>query len=316
MDLVDILRRAFNEEGYIKGDEIAFFCPKHDHHKRKLCINLITQKCHCWICDLSARSIHSLFKKLKFDTSLLKNTHYHVEEIFEENKQQAQIVKLPDEFLPLCYKQKSIFYNQALAYLRSRNVEDLQILRNKIGYCESGEYRGRIIFPSFDSNGKLNYFVTRLFLSSESRQKHKNPTAERQNIIFNEQNIDFSKPITICEGIFDSFVCGRNSIPLLGSSVYENLIEKCVKQKCPEIFLVLDPDTYKFEDNNSKLVRICKKLLQYDLTVKFIDVRPYKDVGEMSKDEFISRRSSAMTVDDRFLFNIKMGEMNDYSTPC
>jgi len=313
VDLVDILRTAFGEEGYIVDDEIMFFCPKHDHHKRKLCINLNSQKCHCWVCDLSARSVLSLFKKLNFDTSLLKNTRYYTEETFDDvyNEQEKFIeqVKLPDEFIPLCYKQKSVFYDQALSYLRSRNIEDIQILRNKIGYCESGDYRGRIIFPSFDSRGKLNYFVARWFLDSENKLKYKNPSTEKNNIIFNELYIDFSKPITICEGVFDSFVCGKNSIPLLGSSIYEDLIKKCVRKKCPKIFLALDPDTYNFNNKNSKFIKICKQLLQYGLNVEFIDIRPHKDAGEMSKNEFFLAKKNAVTINDRFLFNVKMGEM-------
>lgn len=313
MDLIDILRTAFGEDGHIDDDEIMFFCPRHDHHKRKLCINLKSQKCHCWVCDLSAGSVFSLFKKLNFDISLLKDARYHVEETFDDfyaqQKKPIERVRLPQEFIPLCYTQKSVFYEQALSYLRSRNIEDIQILRNKIGYCECGDYRGRIIFPSFDSKGKLNYFVARWFLDSKNL-KYKNPSSEKYSIIFNELYIDFSKPLTICEGVFDSFVCGKNSIPLLGSSLYDNLIKKCVMNSCPKIFLALDPDTYKFDDyENSKLIRICKQLLQYGLNIKFIDIRPHKDAGKMSNNEYFLAKKKAITVNDRFLFNAKMGEM-------
>jgi DNA primase len=310
IDLIDLLRDSFKERGERSGDEISFFCPRHESSKRKLNINLKTYKSHCWVCDIGSSSIFGLFKKLKFDTSILKDTKFYVEEIDEDEDDCDKRVVLPDYFSPLCYKVKSMYYSLAIEYLRKRNITDLEILRYKIGYCELGEHRGRVIFPSFDLEGKLNYFVGRWFLERKSF-KYKNSSAKKSEIIFNELYVDFKKPVTICEGVFDSFVCGKNSVPLLGSTISEKLISRLVENKCPTVFIAIDPDTYHFDDEkNSKVVRISKKLISYRIEPMFIDIRPYKDAGEMPRKEFLARKEKAVVVDDDFLFKAKLGAIN------
>ena len=35
------------------------------------------------------------------------------------------------------------------------------ILKYRLGFCTSGKYEKRIIVPSYDKNGEVNYFVAR-----------------------------------------------------------------------------------------------------------------------------------------------------------
>ncbi len=35
------------------------------------------------------------------------------------------------------------------------------IIKYNIGFCNEGPYGGRVIIPSYDDNGKLNYFIAR-----------------------------------------------------------------------------------------------------------------------------------------------------------
>ena len=60
----------------------------------------------------------------------------------------------------------------------------------KIGYCPDGDYKQRIIIPSFDMKGNLNYFIARSYTSGEW-QKYKNPPAEKDFIFkaLREKNI-------------------------------------------------------------------------------------------------------------------------------
>ena len=47
---------------YESNDELLFFCPKCNHHKRKLSINLDKNVFKCWICDYRGNSIAPLIK--------------------------------------------------------------------------------------------------------------------------------------------------------------------------------------------------------------------------------------------------------------
>ena len=50
-----------------------------------------------------------------------------------------------------------------------------------MGYCRAGEYRNRIIIPSFNDSGEVNYFVSRSWVKDHPL-KYKNPKVSK-NII-------------------------------------------------------------------------------------------------------------------------------------
>ena len=77
--------------------------------------------------------------------------------IKEEDK---SIVKLPEEFKPMWEKSSNPFY-PTLSYLKRRGITHEDILKYNIGYCESGLFSNRVIIPSYDENGQLNFFVGR-----------------------------------------------------------------------------------------------------------------------------------------------------------
>jgi len=301
-NLLDVLKSQFNDKGELQGDEVNFFCPKHPHHKRKLAINLKTHLWHCWVCDIGGKSLRSLFDSLGFDESLLKQIDYGKNNYHEAEVDIVDLssltIKLPKEFKPLCYKRKNPYYVDAVNYLLKRQLSPLDILRNKIGYCDGGKYNGRIIVPSFDSKGNLNYFVSRSYYD-RVKPKYKNPKSEKSEIIFNELNIDFKDEVILCEGVFDAFVCGYNSIPLLGSSIHDYLLKNLIDS--PRIYLSLDPDTYE-----TKMIKIIDRLKKYILgDIMFIDIRPFKDVGIMTKEEFNERKLKAQKVSDSLEFRIR-----------
>ena len=47
----------------LNNEESLFFCPKCDHHKRKLSINIEKNVFKCWVCDYSGKSILGLMRK-------------------------------------------------------------------------------------------------------------------------------------------------------------------------------------------------------------------------------------------------------------
>ena len=63
-----------------------------------------------------------------------------------------------------------------------------------MGYCLEGEYRNRIVVPSFDDDGDVNYFVGRSFTGDS--YKYKNPRASK-NIVFNELFVDWDSDLIL-----------------------------------------------------------------------------------------------------------------------
>ena len=296
--LNNVLGRSYREG----QSQLLFHCPKCDHHKKKLSINIDKNVFKCWVCGFSGRNIYRLIKgygtysdKKKWSrlTQQVEIENFS-EKLFGAIEKKTEELDLPKEFVSLANKSLPTTSVYPLNYLKSRGLNRKDIIRWKIGYCSSGKYEGRVVFPSFDLQGKLNYFVARSYTNNWKR--YCNPP-NKSDIIFNHLNIDFLKPITIVEGVFDATKAGLNSVPLLGSTLVENspLLAEIVKHDTT-VYLALDPDAIK------KTEKLIELFLRYDIELYFVDLRHtrYDDVGEMSKEEFkdLKMQSKKLSLDD------------------
>jgi hypothetical protein len=205
----------------------------------------------------------------------------------EKTEPEKIVVTLPEEFLTLTSKNHSPLSLAPRKYLKGRGIEREDVLWWKIGYCPDGEYAKRVIVPSFDLGGNINYFIARGY--SDDWMKYKNPPAER-DFIFNELYLDWNKDITIVEGVFDA-IKATNAIPLLGSTLRENsyIFQKIV-ENCNQIYIALD------DDAKSKEFKISKLFMSYGVDVYRIDTSGFGDIGEMDKETFQARKKTSTFV--------------------
>lgn len=294
-----LLRKTLGSH-HTSGKEALFFCPKCKHHKRKLSVNIDADKFKCWVCDYSGRAIRQLIRSYSDYRTLCEwdeLTNYtdisSFGDLFKEKVDLIQpTVIFPEEFKTLVSKTLPLCTLPARKYLSDRGITREDIVQWKIGYCVSGDYAGRVIIPSFSDEGSLNYFVARSY--NGNWKKYMNPPVSR-DIVFNDLMVDWGSDITLVEGTFDAIKAGANAIPLLGSQLNENskLFQKIVKYN-PKVFLALDPDAEK------KSARLIKKMLTYGVELYKVEITPYSDVGEMSKNEFESRKAQASSVSSSF----------------
>ncbi len=170
--LLALLELVLGKSKKTSGDNYAFYSPFVDHYKPKLEINIrINSKgdnpWHCWISDEKGKTIKSLFKKIRVSKQVWDEYNYIFSKVsrysITDNVNDITHVELPREFIPLYKKQNTIQYKHALNYVLNRGITPEQIVKYNIGYCESGEYNEKIIIPSYDENGKLNFFVGRSY---------------------------------------------------------------------------------------------------------------------------------------------------------
>jgi len=126
-----------------------------------------------------------------------------------------------------------------LSYLYNRGIDDSDILKYNIGYCTEGLYSNRIIIPSYNSDGQLNFFVGRDFY--DSKMKYRNSPTTKDIVGF-DLFINWDEPIILCEGVFDAMSFKRNAIPLFGKTVMNELQKKIIEFKVKVIYLSLDSD--------------------------------------------------------------------------
>jgi DNA primase len=242
--VISILDSVLGVGSSLKGNEQSHHCPFCHHHKKKLQVNLDTQQWHCWVCNSKGRSIQSLLRKLNIDKRDLDRLYniYGDEPEYTQKEEYVIKLQLPKEFKQLYFKPKSInpAYNQAISYIKKRGITNAEIVKYNIGYCEDGMYGGRVIVPSYDESGELNYFVARSFYE-DNKMKYKNPPVNRDVIVF-ENQINWNEPITLVEGVFDAFSVKRNVIPLLGKFLLSKLKNKIFEKGVKEVNIILDSD--------------------------------------------------------------------------
>ncbi len=285
-----------------KGDEMVFSCPACNHRKRKFSINLDKNVFKCWACDYRGRNIRrtirrfgsfvqlSKWDEIFFNTDLEKFAELFMGDVSETDKTK---VEFPQAYISLTHEKIPATGTRAYNYLQSRGITKADILKWKIGYCFEGEYRNRIIIPSFNEDGDCSYFIARSYTGDS--YKYKNPRASK-DIVFNDLFIDWNSDLVLVEGVFDALVAG-NAVPILGSTLRSgsDLLRKIVRNDTP-IYVALDPDAAPKER------RIIKMLLEYDIELYKIDVSGYEDVGSMPKEVFSARKNNAAFIDrDNYL---------------
>ena len=263
----------------------AYNCPLCHHTKPKLEVNLTENRegknpWHCWACDARGTTIYSLFKQLKTDISKFTELKSLVKSSTTyKPKHDVDTLKLPQEYVSLInFSTKThITARHALAFLKKRNITKLDIIKYNIGYCSTGKYRNRVIIPTYNQDGSLNYFTARSF-ETDSTYKYMNPESSR-DVIANEHLINWNIPIILCEGLFDAMAIKRNAIPLLGKNIQSSLMKKIVTSVVDKIYIALDRDAIK------QALKFCERLMAEGKEVYLVNLQD-KDPSEMGFENF------------------------------
>lgn len=255
--LVDLLVNMFGGP-HLHNDargQISFDCPVCSHDikgldkgdgKGNLEINYTQHVYKCWACA-ETHDTHGHLGKLIDQYGSKKDRQYYNlirPDEFVKDERKYQILRLPKEFKK--FSEVSKIYPpraQAYNYLKNRGVTDEIIEKYDIGFATEGDYSGRIIVPSYDIDGFLNYFVARSW-NKYAKLKYKNPEAPKELLIFNESRINWNEDIWIVEGVFDSFFV-PNSIALLGKYVSDKLWEVLYDKAKGRIKICLDDDAWE-----------------------------------------------------------------------
>ena len=183
-------------------------------------------------------------------------------------------------------------------YLKKRGITKSDILKYNIGYCEEGRYNSRIIIPSYDANGDLNYFIARS-IDPHSTKKYDAPKCNKNELIGLEYFINWRVPVILCEGVFDAIALKRNAIPLFGKNIQPNLMKKIVSSKVQKIYIALDNDAME------KALEFCETLMNEGKEVYLVDMDD-KDPSDMGFEKFTSLVQTCQPLTFSDLFEKKL----------
>ena len=307
LKLLQLLESVLGKGKSTSGDNVAFFSPFISHYKPKLEINIHTTQAgentwHCWISDKKGRSIASLFKQLNLPKQRFEQLNRIIESTKYRNVKSetaaAPTIQIPADYAPLWIKKNTPDYRNAIHYLTQRGVTVFDILKYRIGYCEKGEYSGKIIIPSYDAQGQLNYFVSRAFYKAD-KFKHKNPKISKDIIGF-ELTINWAEPIILCEGSFDAIAVKRNAIPLFGKIIQPALQKKIIEERVKNIYICLDSDALK------NALTIAERFMAEGLNVYFVELQN-QDASELGFQQITKIIENTDLLTFERVMELKMG---------
>lgn len=248
---------------------------------------------HCWSCNKSGRisrlikerGSSSLFTEYLSILSDIKDSAYYNIDMFKNDGSSfyEEQVRLPRTFRKINLENED---STLSGYLLSRGITQDIIDYYNIGVTstlnEEYKWRDRIILPSYNSFGDLNYFVGRTYIGNDKRAKYRNCDVDKSRIIFNECHIEWDSDIYLVEGALDSIYL-PNAVSMLGKTVSDDsvLYKSLISKSNAGIVICLDSDT-----SLDEIKRIYSPLYLSGLKDRLSYVRlgteelPWKDFGE------------------------------------
>lgn len=288
--------------GEVRRENITVHCPicnDSRSEKKKLSIRLTDDINHCWVCGWSARSLLPLLRKFapeKIEEYKLVNPFLGTK-ILVENFHIP--LSLPSDFKLLAITNGDPYANNMKDYLYSRGIGIREMWRWKIGFSRNEHWVNRVIIPSYDRNGDINFYTGRTIIDQPFR-KYENCDVKRSEIVFDEMNIDWKKELVLVEGPFDLIKCNMNATCLLGSSISEDslLHEKILLHNTP-VVIMMDNDMY------DKAIFLAQRFISYGITVKCVFLEE-KDPGQMSIEEVEKCVKKSSILNNYDLMKIKL----------
>ena len=285
--LIELLEDVLGDhkQHYGSKGQISFDCPvcaeekglETGDGKGNLEINYSRHVYKCWACS-ETNGTHGPLGKLfdKYGTKKQKKVYELIkpEELKKEEVWRPKL-RLPEGFTKFS-DSNPIFipHREAMNYLTSRGITNEIIERFGVGYTVKGDFAFRIVIPSYNKEGQLNYFVARAW--ANKKMKYKNPAVPKDEIIFNESLINWEKDVYLVEGAFDSFFL-ENSIVMLGKVMSKLLFETLYNNAKGNIIICTDGDAW---ENGLKLYHELNGGTLYN-RIKIVKLPLDKDVCDL-----------------------------------
>lgn len=120
------------------------------------------------------RIVNKSYVNIKRRTETIESLKTKVQSLRERitEEERKPNVPLPGEYIPVWQKGRGWSYPE---YLKSRNIDKQSAKEWKLGYCRSGDYSNRIIFPILSPNG--NAFTSRA-IYDDMKPRYRNPPVD------------------------------------------------------------------------------------------------------------------------------------------
>ncbi len=278
-----------------RNGEVRYNCPfcltrvgKEDT-KHHLYVNEGKGKYHCFRCEASG-TLFKLFQDLQISTVSLLISKYNLDRRASSTKinNVSPVDSLPDDVV------EADDFSPGYMYLRyTRNIPDFVLNTRKFLYSKK---KKMIIFPVYDTNGKLVYWQGR---STVSRWFY-NPTgSNKSNFLYGLEYVDVTKKfVVITEGVITSLNV-PNGVACFGKDVSDvqlDILSKFIKEhNIEKVYFGLDND---FFYKNYLCLYELKNRIPFHSFTGYIPLLPIgKDFADISYEENVKLLENTVPCD-------------------
>lgn len=183
-------------------------------------------------------------------------------------------------------------------FIRSRFMDSFKFYK-----CKDGKYKGRLIIPFVNSNGKMFYFQARSL--DGAMPKYLNCKSLKSSQILYPFDYTSYEPLYITEGVFDALslrLCGFNATTTLSCYVSNEQMYQ-LKQYQGPLVCAFDNDKAGIEGRN-KFLRLCRRHKLAGMHC-VSPKEPFKDWNELlvseGPDALIENAKKLLKLDELYL---------------
>ena len=237
-------------EVFSGGKQAQAWCKFHDDRgtKKGMNINLETGLFFCYSCGAKGNAAQ-FAQKMGVEDFTLQVDYNQLTTLADELREEVGNIDINEMNYPESFKfitgvENSLIGKKALEYItEKRGLSIESVLRLKIGYCFKGPYSGRIIIPTLDEKGRVEYFVGRSFLFNDV--PYKNPRNDeagkgKTQVLFNYHEAKTKRQIIICEGVFDAIATGMSAVAVFGKTLSSAQCQLLRQTQTEEFIVLLD----------------------------------------------------------------------------
>ncbi len=183
--------------------------------------------------------------------------------------------------LPMGYKvlnRASLTHSLAWTYVKERSMSDDVIRDFAVGYCISGQYARRLIFPVLHE-GRLVGFIARSVSQNSPMPYVFPPEFNKAQYLYNYDRALMSDTVVLVEGVFDVYAFPDNAVAIFGKTM-SNAQCKLISTSWNNAIILLDADA------SSNGYAIYKRLLAH-MKCSIVKL-PKGDPASSTKRELLS----------------------------
>lgn len=293
--------------GWYRSD--CFYCGG----KFTMGINLLKSYVHCFKCGEKVNPIQLLMDMEGFEEFVQARNFLNLAAEYEkyqdfksDKKVEKKQISLPPGFHSIDDVEDRIG-KSAQRYLRKRGFSIKKLATLGVGYCNSGEYLGYIVWPYYQ-NGNLVFFQGRKFM--DLGPKMKNPEkgqfgVGKTEVIYNIDALFIYNICYIVESITNANTLGDRACATSGKTFSRWQFNVFYKAPCKGYIFLLDEDAYDIA------IKQAMQLVHHK-RVKVVQMPKDKDVNDLGKKKTLKLIKSTpwQTYSDLLRIKIKLDEKN------